>query len=117
MNKCFNKHSSLKSALSIFSEYYPQVTDRVGKDLNLLLKGIHSSQRLQYAWKSSLLTGNRFPVELAFSSSGNSIIRYCTEIDSPEVDTKTRLDLAFRLLDELGAPQFDEHFMATCKEI
>ncbi len=113
----FAHQPSLLRAFDVFAGWDRQTAGQAAADLQHCLSGLYRSQRLHNSWNSSLLTGCRFPVELAFSSLSDTPIRFCTEIDSPEVEPASRLDKVFTLLEQLGSESFEQAFMAKCKAI
>ena len=62
----------------------------------------------EVAWSFSPLTRDGYPIELAFTSTGESI-RYVCEIAGPETDPSNRLWLAFALVDELEVSDKKNH--------
>lgn len=75
--------------------------------LGLLLDGFCRSSCPEVAWQSSRLTGDGFPVEVAFTEADASF-RYTVEVAGPETDTRARLSRAERLLERLGSPLPEE---------
>jgi hypothetical protein len=71
--------------------------------LGFLLERVCRSPWPEVAWRSSALTGDGFPVEIAFTEAEASF-RYTVEIAGPETDRRERLCLAERLLGRLGPP-------------
>jgi hypothetical protein len=91
----------------------PEVAARALVALNALLAGVEASPWSEVAWCFSHLTGDGFPVELAFTSNGEAI-RYVSEVAGPEVDATRRFDLALVALGRLGiAPPPD----AVCERL
>jgi hypothetical protein len=68
---------------------------------NGLLAGIETSPWSEVAWSASSLTGDGYPVELAFTSTGEAI-RYVAEVAGPEMGEHQRLDQALAVLSRLG---------------
>ena len=75
--------------------------------LGLLLEEICCSPSPEPAWRSSGLTGDGFPVEIAFTEAEASF-RYTVEVAGPETDAGARLSRAERLLERLGSPLPEE---------
>lgn len=113
----FDKQPSLARAFSLFAAWDRQTATVAADELAQCLSGLGRSQRLHHSWRSSLLTGCRFPVEFAFSSLSDTAIRYCTEVDTVEVSPDTRLDRALTLLDKFDSPPFEQSVLTTFKQI
>jgi hypothetical protein len=71
--------------------------------LGLLLEGFCRSSCPEVAWRSSGLTGDGFPVEIAFTEADASF-RYTVDVAGPETDVGERLYRAECLLERLGSP-------------
>ena len=115
--KPFATQPSLARAFSLFANWDLQIAEQAAADLQQCLSGLSQSQRLRHSWRSSLLTGCRFPVEFAFSSLSDSAIRFCSEVDAPEVAPETRLDRALTLLARCNSPTLEQPLLALIKQI
>jgi hypothetical protein len=92
---------ALDRALEEYAREIPEVAARALEALNALLVGVEASPWSEVAWSFSHLTGDGFPVELAFTSNSEAI-RYVSEVAGPEVAATRRFDLALATLDRLG---------------
>lgn len=97
-----NRPQELESALATLERFLPDETARARRALSLILEGIRDSGWPEVAWEFSHLTGDRFPVELSFSS-GSPEVRYTCEVDGPERPPEERLVRAVDLLHRLGS--------------
>lgn len=83
------------------------VIERTATALKVLLRASYSSRSLA-AWNFSPLTGDGFPLELAFTTADfgvrDSRLRYTVDPGGPDLPTTERLRHAVALLAELGSP-------------
>lgn len=81
--------------------------ERAGTALKVLLRASYTSRNLA-AWNFSSLTGDGFPLELAFTTADFSVVeghlRYTVDPGGPDLPATERLGHAIALLDELGSP-------------
>ena len=92
----------LARTLAALAPVAPEAAARATAALGLCLEGVRRSIWPEVAWRFSRLQPGGFPVELGFSTAGESIT-YTAEVAGPEAAEATRLDAALRLLDALGA--------------
>ncbi|MFC5700234.1 hypothetical protein ACFPVX_02975 [Cohnella faecalis] len=78
----------------------PEPAKRAAAALKRLLAGVERSLWPEVAWQFSSLTGDGFPVELAFTSTGEAI-RYVVDPSGPEIDSSMRLRRALAVIEEL----------------
>lgn len=91
--------------------FSPDVVARAACALDLVLAGVRRSTWPEVAWRFSHLTGDGYPLELAFTTYDRSL-RYTAEVAGPEVDPVRRLAIALDLLPRLGAPPVPPHLLA-----
>ncbi|HEY0554950.1 MAG TPA: hypothetical protein VGG20_11830, partial [Thermoanaerobaculia bacterium] len=92
----------LARTLAALAPVAPEAAARAAATLGLCLDGVRRSIWPEVAWRFSRLQPGGFPVELGFSTAGESIT-YATEVAGPEAAEESRLGAALRLLDTLGA--------------
>lgn len=90
----------LVRALTLYRQESPSPASRAASALYRLLDGVFASPRQEAAWKFSRLTGDGYPVELSFTSSGEAI-RYAAEVSGAESHPNSRLERALAVVKEL----------------
>lgn len=94
--------SSLRRALQVAANCWPDEAQRAAATLPLLLAGWLSEREEREQWQTSHLTEDGFPVEFTFTSSGGGL-RYTVEATSPNHAPAARLDETLAALGRLGA--------------
>lgn len=106
------RQEALPSAMNILRRREPEAGRRAESALALLLAG--QEPEAAESWRGSTLTGDGFPVELAFSSRP-AAIRYSVEVPAP--DARARLATSECLLERLGAPRVPERLRGRLEKI
>jgi len=101
-------HLDLEAALGVFARSAPSAAARAASTLNFLLdetyeRSKHSQADHQAAWHFSTLTGDGFPIELAFTTA-DTHLRYTVDPAVPGLPASQRLENAARLLVLLDQP-------------
>jgi hypothetical protein len=65
------------------------------------LRDVYKSPLPDFAWHASALTGDGFPLEVAFASN-DRVIRYTAAASAPELAAEVRISDALMLVEELG---------------
>jgi hypothetical protein len=114
--------AELDHALDVMSVCAPEETRRARAALAIALAGVRASAWPEVAWAFSGLTPDGFPVELTFSSLGDSDIRYVVEAVGPETPEQNRIHHAFRIYGALAGSHAaaaaceSEHALATMQQ-
>ncbi|WP_440955515.1 hypothetical protein ACSAZK_00610 [Methanosarcina sp. Mfa9] len=98
---CTSGQKTIELALRKLAKEMPGQALRAEVALGTLLDWTLDSPWKGVLWEFSRLTGDGFPLELGFSSSGN-LISYTVEVAGPETDERRKLRLAEKKLQRLG---------------
>lgn len=92
--------SAIQTVLDIYTKVAPTPATRATAALQVLLQDLYQKSDQAIAWQTSTLTGDGFPLEFAVTS-GDTDLRYTTEIATPLVAPVQRLALAQQRLQQL----------------
>lgn len=93
----------LDRAIAVYGTETPPLAARAAASLHRLLAGgVSASPWRDVAWTFSRLTGDGYPVELAFASVGEAI-RYTVEPCGAESDPRKRLERAIAIVTRQGS--------------
>ncbi|MFK7693017.1 hypothetical protein ACI5FR_09510 [Paenibacillus sp. HJGM_3] len=93
--------SALDMALNQYHRESPLPAARAAASLERLLAGVLATSWPEVAWRFSPLTGDGYPVELGFTSTGEAI-RYTVECAGPLGEPACRLDRALDAVADLA---------------
>jgi hypothetical protein len=99
-------HPDIQVAIDTLAHFVPLVAARASKTLGVLLRranefGARSEADHHLAWGFSTLTGDGFPLEIAFTTA-DAHLRYTVDPGGPDLPPAQRLANAAELLAELG---------------
>lgn len=98
-------HPAVRWALRAAAGVAPGPAARAAASLAVVLRWVEETEWPDIAWDLSEITGEGFPVELAFPLPYPDVeIRYTADVDGPESDRAARLATAERTLALLGSP-------------
>jgi hypothetical protein len=99
----FVHQTNIQSCLAIAAQTMPAAAERANRALRVLLQTLYQEPDEAIAWQGSLLTGDGFPLEFAFTPADTDL-RYTTEVGDPLTAPSQRLTLACQRLTQLGYP-------------
>ena len=94
-------HPYIARLLAVLGQTAPAPTARAGAALHRLLWEVYESPLPEFAWHTSDLTGDGFPLEFTFTSA-DAAVRYTAEVAAPTLAAEARRAIALALVARLG---------------
>lgn len=102
--------------LDIYTKIAPAPATRTIAALQVLLQDLYQEPDEAIAWQTSALTGDGFPLEFAVTS-GDTELRYTTEITTPLEAPTQRLALAQQRLQQLTQADIPDAFLGPLHQM
>lgn len=111
-------HPALQWTLRAAAGVAPGPAARAATSLATVLRWVEEMERPDIAWERSEITGEGFPVELAFPLPHPDLeIRYTADVAGPDCDPAGRLATAERTLALVGAPALPDEVRSSFQRL